>query len=214
MAVYTSQLLQGTIIWQNYNGTVLQTKTYLANEGEPSYSGSTPSRSDYIPSSGTGTRYTFSGWTLISSSGLDKTYRASFSSRTLYIWDRYNCTWKEEEITDNVLITHHENVGIVSGYTRYTFDKATGTFSTAGDYGVYTWGQNMTGLYHSPSAANHCIYQLTRASGTGNDRFNAQCWRIEAGPAHKSSRNGYVTSTSSSAYPDDGVSGSYWYTKR
>lgn len=87
-AQYTS-VAKITVTWQNWDNSILQTKTYFANESEPSYSGTTPTRPDDIPSSGNGTRYTFSSWILVSSSSNSKVYQAQFSTQVLYIWDRY-----------------------------------------------------------------------------------------------------------------------------
>ena len=285
MAVYTSQLLQGTITWQNYNGTVLQTKTYLASEGEPSYSGSTPSRSDYIPSSGTGTRYTFSGWTLISSSGLDKTYRASFSSRTLYIWDRYSvegtgnyykeqCGTAEVEPLTPTSSHHVTSFGIINtksimvqvNYTHGNYDiDEYGRFNYVGNPG-YTRNiffiNNLNGYDSvdiSPVVLQNTMMTSTMRAGfniadnrfeggyepsfyneydSGKDetylyaheirlhieRYNSsygyECsgeiiiYRVAEEMGQGSTKYSYVTSTSSSAYPSNGASGSYWYVRR
>lgn len=269
MAVYTSQLLQGTIIWQNYNGTVLQTKTYLANEGEPSYSGSTPSRSDYIPSSGTGTRYTFSGWTLISSSGLDKTYRANFSSRTLYIWDRYNVVESVTEsyvsgetfydsttgggpnqlqmiihATTNLLYSTSKPVVIANDH--YILSGASTLAANSSDFWyndatIYILGditsKNITHNHYTnqPSGVatiHHVVdiyvgggeiseskyYTLFRVhKGSGSyaslDVY-CNCYQLKINQSQGSTKYSYVTSTSSSSYPSNGISGSYWYVRR
>lgn len=87
-AQYTS-VSKITVTWKNWDNSVLQTKQYFGGDPEPSYDGNTPTRADTIPSSGTGTRYTFSGWNLISSSNFSKEYQAQFSTQVLYIWDRY-----------------------------------------------------------------------------------------------------------------------------
>ena len=233
MAVYTSQLLQGTITWQNYNGTVLQTKTYLASEGEPSYSGSTPSRSDYIPSSGTGTRYTFSGWTLISSSGLDKTYRASFSSRTLYIWDRYDMTtgnfhieysggddrvieigegssggYYDYEEDDTIVWDEVSNKFVFNLTERFVFTQAQASRLMHSYYSPYSNGNRPTsGVYTFYKYENQGVYARYYI-----DKSNCTVY-TDSAPS-KGSKNGYVTSTSSNAYPNDGQSGNYWYIKR
>ena len=60
-AVFDQNEITMTVIWQNWNGTELQRKTYYKSGTEPSYSGSTPTRRD------DNYRYTFSGWTLLSS---------------------------------------------------------------------------------------------------------------------------------------------------
>ena len=86
-----------TVTWQNWDGTMLQSKTYYSNETEPSYSGSTPTRADTIPSSGNGTRYTFNGWDLLTSSENSKVYQAQFNTQTLYIWNRYNISYTYQE---------------------------------------------------------------------------------------------------------------------
>ena len=109
-AIFTSSPITMTVIWQNWNGTELQRKTYNKGSSEPSYSGSTPTRpndSNYT--------YTFSGWTLVSSSTYSKTYKAQYTSKPLYHYGAYNVMngflWEKFTVVNNAKGT---KVGAVS----------------------------------------------------------------------------------------------------
>ena len=104
-AQYTS-VSKITVTWKNWDNSVLQTKTYFGGDPEPTYSGSTPTRPDNIPSSGNGTRYTFSGWNLVSSSTFAKNYQAKFNTTTLYVWNRYTVV-EGSTYTSKSLYSHY-----------------------------------------------------------------------------------------------------------
>ena len=255
-AQYTS-VAKITVTWQNWDNSILQTKTYFANESEPSYSGSTPTRPDDIPSSGNGTRYTFSSWILVSSSSNTKVYRAQYSTQVLYIWDRYSITSGVTQTGSRILKTlpsdfpkdlceFWASASTYAGTTTFGDDNGTCYISN----GKWYQDEKIAGLGDGPfvvmgSLSNLSINETYRseklsywtitvfelridgANVGGNYNGNAylQFYSIESNTdtygvrEYTYSRSpgevyDYVTSTSSSAYPTDGVSGNYWYVRR
>ena len=109
-AIFDQTRIVITVIWQNWNGTELQRKTYNKGDSEPSYSGSTPTRPN-----DTNYSYTFSSWVLLSSSNNTKTYRAQYTSKPLYHYGAYNVMngflWEKYTVVNN---TKGSKVGAVS----------------------------------------------------------------------------------------------------
>ena len=68
-----------TVIWQNYDGTELDCKTYYSNQPEPTTS-VTPTRAETPLYT-----YTFSGWSVYSQTENTKTYRATYTRHDKYV---------------------------------------------------------------------------------------------------------------------------------
>ena len=99
-----------TVIWKNYDGTVLETDENVTFGSTPTYNGATPTR--------TGTAeytYTFTGWTpSLSNVTGDVTYTATFEQTK----SKYTITWKNYD--GSVIKTEEVEYGKTPSYTGTT----------------------------------------------------------------------------------------------
>lgn len=85
-AVYTETVNTYTVVWKNWDGTVLETDEEVPFGATPVYNGSTPAR----PATAQYT-YTFNGWTpAVASVTGDATYTAAYTETV----NKYTVTWK------------------------------------------------------------------------------------------------------------------------
>lgn len=150
---------------------------------------------------------------------------------TRYVWAKYAIDIIQTKKTTSV-----QNTGIPVGTLvyvapSYTEDASNGTFTLTGDvkpipldngYGALNFpylAQNKTSktIFRADQISS---YQWTNTSAYGYPYIGlysgatmVNCTRIQyTSTSQKGDLQGYVTSTSPSAYPQDGISGSYWYT--
>lgn len=98
--------------------------------------------------------------------------------------------------------------GAVNMFSVSSYDEPSGRISY---YVVHGWNQ-----YSAPdiSTVPYCMGVANGSSGTSSTR-HVIMYKINSTNVQQiGSFIGYVTSTNSSAYPDNGVSGSYWYIKQ
>lgn len=90
-AQYTQELSKYTVIWKNYDGTVLETDTGLAYQAIPEYNATIPTRTKDAQYT-----YTFSGWSpIVSKITDDIVYKAQYSTTI----NKYTVTWKNYDGT-------------------------------------------------------------------------------------------------------------------
>ena len=143
--VYTAQYSQETskftVVWKNYDGTVLKTDLGLLYQATPEYVGQTPIRNKDAQYT-----YTFSGWSpTISKITDDVVYTAQYST-TL---NKYTVTWKnydgtvletDTEVTYGEMPVYNGNTPVRekdAQYT-YTFNDWDKTISTVKGDIIYT----------------------------------------------------------------------------
>jgi hypothetical protein len=119
-AQYTESTNGYTIIWQNHDGTTLETDNNVSYGTTPTYNGATPLRATT-----TQYTYTFTGWSpLVTSVTFNATYTAQFSSTT----NAYTVTWQNY---DGTILETDNNV---SYGTTPTYDGATPTKPSSANY--------------------------------------------------------------------------------
>ena len=90
-AQYSQEVSKFTVVWKNYDGTVLKTDTDLLYQAMPEYAGQTPTREKDAQYT-----YTFSGWSpSISKIVDDVVYIAQYSTTI----NKYTVTWKDYDGT-------------------------------------------------------------------------------------------------------------------
>ena len=137
----------------------MQTKTYYSNETEPSYSGTTPTRADTIPSSGNGTRYTFSKWNLLTSSDFSKVYQAQFSTQILYIWDKYEAqasTYSEQFVKEYRVYNHYYDANSVPP----AFERIILTDTNKNGHVILNHGRNNGNLFEEGENSDTLYYGI------------------------------------------------------
>ena len=86
-ATYTSTLRTFTVIWQNWDGTVLETDENVPYRARPEYNGATPVREGDAEF-----RYVFAGW--IPEGVPEVTEDITFKARFSRLTNQYTVTWK------------------------------------------------------------------------------------------------------------------------
>ena len=106
--------VKGTIVWKNYDGSVLATDNDVPYGTMPQYNGATPTR----PADEDNT-YTFSGWTpaVVAVAG-NATYTATFQSVPFV---KYTITWQDED--GNIINTDEVKQGTIPAFTGTTPTK-------------------------------------------------------------------------------------------
>lgn len=148
-----------------------------------------------------------------------------------YAWDVYNTkTVYAEQYTSGSGMSFDDTYETIYFGTSYTFSTSNGRFtvknpSYAGrGYGrpdvLNARGYITNGSYASGTSSDPMIYN-NNPFWTTEDNANWYIMNYDAGRKYthttskgKGSINSSVSSTSSSAYPQDAISGSYWYTFR
>lgn len=152
---------------------------------------------------------------------------------TRYVWERYKISYTYEEKSSLGRIT---SISSTTGtaYSSYTQSASTGKYSgTGSSKSIYTnstvnanqypylfissepgvmYVGDYPGLCNWVSDSYRRDIQLFTV-GNVSDSIGIDKYWYEAVP-EKGSLQGYVSSKSSSVYPQDGVSGSYWYDYR
>lgn len=169
--------------------------------------------------------------------GVNNIARLCYSSN--YIWARYSINTSyimhiSETIVNNNTIApargyYGHFTGSISGkYLTLTYVNVIQKSGTSADYSnVVTVGD----YYSSPAAASSIVNSFdtyNEANTVNNTKyiftptqmlsryFNGNCYRINDIVKNQSVGNfiDYVTSTNPLAYPDNGISGSYWYVRQ
>ena len=109
-----------TIVWKNYDGSVLETDNDVPYGTMPQYNGATPTR----PADEDNT-YTFSGWTpaVVTVAG-NASYTATFQSVPFV---KYTITWQDDD--GNVIKTDKVTQGTTPAFTGTTPTKEGYTFA-------------------------------------------------------------------------------------
>jgi len=138
-AQYTELALH-TVVWKNWDGTVLETDSNVPEGTLPTYDGTTPTRPETLEY-----RYSFDGWSpTVVPVTTDAEYTAQFTTTSLFtvIWRNWNGTVLETDVSvpegttptyngstptraDTESFTYEFSgwspaVGPISGYTEYT----------------------------------------------------------------------------------------------
>ncbi|MBR3149954.1 MAG: hypothetical protein IKF64_07270 [Eubacterium sp.] len=132
-----------TIIWKNYDGTVLETDTRLPEGDVPNYDGETPTKPDDEEYT-----YTFEGWTpeVVAATG-DAVYTATFTAvpkinTYTVIWQNYDGTVLEtDENVEEGTIPNYDGETPTKPddeHYTYTFDKWSPEISTVSGNVTYT----------------------------------------------------------------------------
>lgn len=112
-AVFTDTINTYTVIWQNWNGTVLETDEDVEYSTTPEYNGETPTKTGDVQYS-----YTFKGWSpAVDTVTGDITYTAVFEETI----NQYTITWKNWDGT--VLKTEQVPYGTTPVYSGETPTK-------------------------------------------------------------------------------------------
>ena len=224
-AQFTSTRIVITVTWQNWNGTVLQTKTYNKGDSEPSYSGSTPTRPNDSNYS-----YTFSGWNLVSSTSTTKTYQAQYTaSEWAYKWDYYRVGTVYSPLTHSggyrysVSIRDGEQVRVGSGYSFVNSGTSDGQYELTNSYLITVYGGSGNSSFSDPSGyftrdINGKIYNvyrsgyLNRYDGYVTYHCNYYGTQRQEAPT---TRIGTKGSNDANAYPVNGKhTDGYWYIRQ
>ena len=113
-AVFTDTINTYTVIWKNWDGTVLETDEEVTYGTEPEYNGDTPTRKGNAQYS-----YSFNGWSpAVNTVTGDITYTAVFEQTV----NQYTITWKNEDGT--ILNTEQVAYGETPVYAGETPTKA------------------------------------------------------------------------------------------
>ncbi len=133
-------------------------------------------------------------------------------SSTVYTWDRYNTTstttysYSDTGSTGTVSATKAGTVYKPAKFTEssgWTFAAVTGSTLTSGSW------------FATSNSATAKIYYFNSWASESSARYTAVRTTTKNTTYSKgSTKYAAVTSTSSSAYPANGQSGSYWYVKR
>ena len=119
-AQFTNTIRTYTIIWKNYDGTIIETDTNVAYGATPTYNHATPTRAADSQYS-----YTFSGWSpAVTAVAGNQTYTAQFTSST----NNYTITWQNY---DGAIL--EVDSGVPYG-TLPTYDGATPTRAADSQY--------------------------------------------------------------------------------
>ena len=144
-----------------------------------------------------------------------------------YVWNRYeidSVTKYRESISQSRTELYSRSTTGGSPYmpplyNSYTFNESTGTYSGAG--GSFTPSratQSISGyLLQSNYPNGHVVYIEYRSSSTPSGRRQSvsyEGYRFTTSSYSEDVQGSYidqVTSENRNAYPDNGISGSYWY---
>lgn len=162
--------------------------------------------------------------------GVSGSARVFYRAAPVYVWNRYNIA-TVTSYTEVHQILYNSAINEVTsarGATQYTFDASTGLYTIAAEdirtidttsrvtrycTSVSTrqaGGVRITGTSVSPGSHNQ-IYCATFAINAAED---INVMRYSAQQTSSQSQGSYIdqiTSENRSAYPDNGISGSYWY---
>ncbi len=120
IAQYSSTINSYTIIWQNHDGTVLETDNNVPYGTTPTYDGATPTKTGDAQFS-----YSFTGWSpTIASVTSNNTYTAQFAQST----NTYTVTWQNH---DGTVLETDTNV---SYGTTPTYNQSNPTKTSTIDY--------------------------------------------------------------------------------
>lgn len=135
-----------------------------------------------------------------------------------WIWRKYNSTadvtysWRQYNLKSETYYEYRtngtESVTIQEGYASFSFNSSTGEFSGTGTY--YTIGSHGVNVYSIIGDGKSMLYGRQSSPNTEATVYES----YQTSRQIKGSYRGDVTSASSSAYPTNGLSGSYWYDTR
>ena len=155
----------------------------------------------------------------------------------LYVWEKFNRAQTLSGYTRSSTSTTISAPSSGHMYTSLSFNSSTGAFTLGGDqsksfndaeyFGItdywesYNIGLEVTilgdyndGYKYFKSGSN---YYALKSRLTRPYPDSISVYKYTASPSYTYSKGtvsyGYVTSTSSTAYPDNSYSGSYWYVK-
>lgn len=141
----------------------------------------------------------------------------------LKTWEKYNSileyTWRRYNLNTTYTDSLGSKSGGSSGFQNYpkgdrsySFNTSTGQFSTS-NYGNLSYGSTFYTGGGSTLTENRITFWTTDESGVTSYGW-ASYPRTAVKNTSRGSYIGAVKSTSSSTYPTNGASGSYWYDTR
>lgn len=135
------------------------------------------------------------------------------TSKVTYKWRQYNTTtgysgWERTGDIKTTYFSSGEYYATMKGYLDISINSRTGTISPVG---AYVEIGNIGTLYRSINGSDAQYMTNTRS---GSRYLNTYYSIASKATTVKGTYRGTVTSTSSTAYPTNGKSGSYWYDTR
>ena len=152
----------------------------------------------------------------------------------LYVWEKFNRVQTLSGYTRSSTSTTISAPTSGHMYTSLSFNSSTGAFTLGGDksmsisgvgdywksyhsgFEVTILGDYNDGYKYFKSGSNYYALK-SRLTRPYPDDDKISVYKYTASPSYTYSKGtesyGYVTSTSSTAYPDNNYSGSYWYVR-